>query len=225
MERELPQLAILDRSYDAVLAVGVHDQTPSNNSARAGLLAHTWLPGWRWSVNGEEVSEALLNAYTMGEMGIPLIFASGDDVIADGLMSFYSKRDLPITTVTVKKALGLQSAAIPALEASYADVASGVASAVRRFVRARPGPLLPPSPVDLRIWPGDCDRGRIASIPNQETSGEGWIRVRAQSFAAAIRTGAEILNTFYPDALRVMEEQARQLKYSYLQRRVLGGAP
>ncbi|MEZ4587102.1 MAG: M55 family metallopeptidase [Gemmatimonadales bacterium] len=68
--------------YDAVAVVGMHAKTFSN-----GFLAHTVGLGTDLILNGRSVTETELIAFSFGRVGVPVVFASGDDVLRENLES------------------------------------------------------------------------------------------------------------------------------------------
>ena len=67
----------LDNSYDAAIFIGYHARA----GTAKGFLAHTGSGAVKglW-LNGQEVGEGGLNTYFSGEMNVPVILASGDDI-------------------------------------------------------------------------------------------------------------------------------------------------
>ena len=89
----------LDKSFTAVLMVGYH--SPSGEGGNP--LSHT-LTGWlaELRVNGQRVSEFLLNAYIAGLVNVPVVFVSGDKGLCDEVQIFNPS----IVTVPVKEGIG-----------------------------------------------------------------------------------------------------------------------
>tara|TARA_B100001123_G_scaffold96859_1_gene111565 strand:- start:11525 stop:12655 length:1131 start_codon:yes stop_codon:yes gene_type:complete len=89
-------------TFDAVAVVGMHAKTGSN-----GFASHTYTLGIELLLNGHSVTETEIVALSWGRVGVPVIFASGDDKLASDLAT------MPwIRYVTVKKATSA-STAIP----------------------------------------------------------------------------------------------------------------
>lgn len=93
---------------DAVAVVGMHAKTGSG-----GFASHTFTLGIDLLINGRSITETELVALSWGRVGVPVIFASGDDRLAADLES------MPwIEFVTVKEATAADSARLrPAAEA------------------------------------------------------------------------------------------------------------
>lgn len=89
------------RQWDALVWVGQHA-----GSGTGGFLPHTAFYGFTRLVNGRPISESEMQAYFFGEYGIPMIFASGDDVLGASL-----RKTMPwIEYVQVKRAVSVSSA-------------------------------------------------------------------------------------------------------------------
>jgi D-amino peptidase len=94
----------LDASFDAALLVGIHASTTSMR----GVRAHTFSSAnfTRIALNGEPVSESEFNAAFAGSLGVPVVFAAGDDAALAEV-----KRRLPhIGTVETKQSLSFHAA-------------------------------------------------------------------------------------------------------------------
>lgn len=136
-------VAGLDVTFNAALLIGYH--------ARAGLhpgvLDHT-----SWSqtvsevrVNGRAVGEAELNGAYAGELGVPLVLVSGDDVLAADLAVSMPQ----VKAHVAKKALGR----FQADSAHPSVVCAGLREAARGAVQAAPGiaPYVAARPVTLEL--------------------------------------------------------------------------
>jgi D-amino peptidase len=86
------------RPWDAAVFVGMHA-----GSGSGGFLPHTTVYGFTRLVNGRPISESEQIAYQLGEYGIPVIFDSGDDVLAASI-----RQSLPwVEYVQVKRTLSV----------------------------------------------------------------------------------------------------------------------
>jgi D-amino peptidase len=95
----------LDDSFDAVLMVGYHSAAALQTSP----LAHTLTDKYSSiKVNGKPASEFLINAYTAGLVGIPVVFVSGDKGICDEALAFNER----IWTVSVQEGIGSSTVSI-----------------------------------------------------------------------------------------------------------------
>ena len=87
-------------AFDAVAVVGMHAKTGSR-----GFASHTYTLGIEVLLNGQSVTETEIVALSWGRVGVPVIFASGDDRLAADLAT------MPwIRYVTVKEATSASTA-------------------------------------------------------------------------------------------------------------------
>ena len=87
-------------AFDAIAVVGMHAKTGSR-----GFASHTYTLGIEILLNGQSVTETEIVALSWGRVGVPVIFASGDDRLAADLAT------MPwIRYVTVKEATSASTA-------------------------------------------------------------------------------------------------------------------
>src|SRR5437660_8974106 len=97
-------MAGLDASFDGALFVGYHASTTNTHGVRAHTFSSAHFT--RVALNGNAVTEGEFNAAFAGELGVPVIFASGDDAAIEELRSRLGS----IETVETKKNLRFHSA-------------------------------------------------------------------------------------------------------------------
>jgi D-amino peptidase len=140
--RRLGMLEGLDASCAGVMFVGYHARAQA-----AGVLAHTinssafarvWL-------DGHELGEAGIYAALAGEMGVPVILASGDDAFADETQPLLADCRFVVT----KEARGRHSALSLAPLAACAAIESAARQAVENATQARAWRL--PLPLCVRV--------------------------------------------------------------------------
>lgn len=116
-------MAGLDGSFDAALMIGYHSRAGSDASPMAHTISGrvTYL-----KINGLYASEFVINAYTAGWLGVPVVFISGDGGVCRDAEAF-----LPgITTVAVMEGTGEATASMhPAL--AVERIRSGVETALK----------------------------------------------------------------------------------------------
>ena len=89
----------LDETFQAAAFIGYHSRAGSNTSP----LAHSMSGAiTRITINGSDVSEFLINAYTASLYNVPVIFVSGDK----GLCAEVSGVNPAIATMAVKEGIG-----------------------------------------------------------------------------------------------------------------------
>ncbi|HSC44222.1 MAG TPA: M55 family metallopeptidase [Candidatus Acidoferrum sp.] len=136
-------MAGLDPSFQAAIFVGYHASTTNPH----GVRAHTFSSAHFASValNGKPVTEGEFNAAYAGALGVPVIFAAGDDAFLEEL----SARLGALETVETKKALGFHSAKTLTPEASCEKISRGVRTAIGRLHDFKPYLIKTPVTLDL----------------------------------------------------------------------------
>jgi D-amino peptidase len=97
-------MAGLDASFDAAIFIGYHASTSNSQGVRAHTVSSAHFT--RLALNGTAVTEAEFNAAYAGDLNVPIVFASGDDVAVKEIVGRLGALD----TVVTKKALGFHSA-------------------------------------------------------------------------------------------------------------------
>src|SRR5215470_3634295 len=136
-------MAGLDPSFDAALFIGYHASTTNMQGVRAHTFSSAHLT--RVSLNGNAVTEGEFNAAYAGALGVPVIFASGDDAAVAELRSRLGN----IEVVETKKTLGFHSAETITPAASCDRIAAGVKAALGRMREFKP--YLLKTPVQLEV--------------------------------------------------------------------------
>lgn len=136
-------MAGLDSSFDAALFIGYHASTTNMRGVRAHTFSSAHLT--RVSLNGNAVTEGEFNAAYAGGLGVPVIFASGDDAAMEELKSRLGN----IEAAETKKNLSFHSAETLTPEASCEKIGTGVKAALARLHDFKP--YLIKTPVTLEI--------------------------------------------------------------------------
>ncbi|MGH7445381.1 MAG: M55 family metallopeptidase, partial [Longimicrobiales bacterium] len=131
------------RAYDAVAVVGMHAKTGSG-----GFASHTYTLGIEFRMNGRSITETELVAYSFGRAGVPVIFASGDDRLAEDL------RTMPwIEYATVKTATSASTAEPRPLDEARAELRAKAQRAVERLPEMQVVTLATPVEAALHAVP------------------------------------------------------------------------
>lgn len=136
-------MAGLDASFDAALFVGYHASTTNPHGVRAHTFSSAHFA--KVSLNGNAVTEGEFNAAYAGALGVPVIFASGDDVAMAELKSRLGN----LETVETKKALGFHSAETLTPEAAAGRIYARVKDAFARLHDFKP--YVVKAPITLEI--------------------------------------------------------------------------
>lgn len=130
-------------TFDAVVVVGMHAKSGSG-----GFAAHALTTGAQIFINGHSITETELVGLLQGQVGVPVIFASGDDRLAENL------RTMPwLQYVTTKKATGVSSAELYPVEKVHAEMRIKARVAVQQLASARVMTLHTPVTVAVRAVP------------------------------------------------------------------------
>ncbi len=128
-------------AYDGVAVVGMHAKTGSG-----GFASHTYTLGIGIVVNGQEITETELVGMSWGRVGVPVIFGSGDDRLAADLAT------MPwIEFVTVKTAMGADSAALRPVDEARADLTARAQQAVENLIGGKTMSMRAPAPLRFGI--------------------------------------------------------------------------
>jgi D-amino peptidase len=136
-------MAGVDASFDAALFIGYHASTTNPRGVRAHTFSSAHFT--RVALNGNAVTEGEFNAAFAGALGVPVIFASGDDAAVEELKSRLGS----IETAETKKSLSFHSAETLTPEASCERIAAGVKWALERLHDFKPYTVR--TPVTLEI--------------------------------------------------------------------------
>lgn len=125
---------VADGAYDGVAVVGMHAKTGSG-----GFASHTFTLGIGLVINGQSITETELVGLSWGRAGVPVIFGSGDDRLAADLAT------MPwLEFVTVKTAVGADSAVPRPVAEARADLTAGARRAVENLRAGRTMAMRPP---------------------------------------------------------------------------------
>lgn len=142
-------------TYDAIAVVGMHAKTGSG-----GFASHTFTLGIDFILNGMPLTETEVVAYSWGRVGVPVIFASGDDRLAADLAG-----PMPwVEYVTVKRATSASSANPRPVEEARAELTSTAERAMRNHRGARAMRLTEPVEATLHAVP-PVDLSSLARVP------------------------------------------------------------
>lgn len=131
--------------YDAVVAVAMHAKSGSR-----GFASHTYTLGIELLLNDRPITETELIGYSWGRVGVPVIFASGDDRLAADLAT------MPwIEFVTVKRATSASTVELRPVTEARADLRAGARRAIEKYRagQTKVMTLAPPIHASVRVTP------------------------------------------------------------------------
>jgi D-amino peptidase len=136
-------MAGVDASYGAALFIGYHASTTNPR----GVRAHTFSSAdfTRVALNGVPVTEAEFNAAYAGALGVPVVFASGDDAAIAEITARLGEME----TVITKKSLGFHSAETLTPAASCDAIYKGALAAIQHRDRRHAYVLKTPITLDI----------------------------------------------------------------------------
>ena len=162
-------------TYDAIVAVGMHAKTGSR-----GFASHTYTLGIDLWMNGRSITETELVAYSWGRAGVPVIFVSGDDRLADDL------KTMPwIQYVVTKKATSANTVELRNVDSVRAEMKAKAAEAVRQLANAKVTRVSEPVRAEIRVVP-PARLSMLRGVPGVALSPEGnAVSFEAKDFGAA----------------------------------------
>ena len=159
----------LNPMVDAIMIVGAHA-----NAGAPGVISHSYAFD-SFSVNGTVLNEAGIAAFIGGEMGVPMILASGDDVLTAETITMLG----PIETVTTKTAFSRSAAAGKSFPQVHSELKAASTSAVRKAKAGQYKPLVLEKPYNVKF----CLRRNYAE--------DEWVRTTIGKFDGVSAEGAQ----------------------------------
>ncbi|NLW06538.1 MAG: M55 family metallopeptidase [Clostridia bacterium] len=151
--KRLGMMEAIDSGFEVACLLGYHARAGSQ-----GVLAHTCSEVvHRLKVNGQEMGELGLNALLAGYFGVPVVFVSGDQVVAAEARELLTD----IEIVIIKQARNYHAARSLSPKLARAKIRQGITKALaKKGVK----PLAPPSPVSITIEFNSPARAAAAAI-------------------------------------------------------------
>jgi len=178
--RYLGMMGGLEEACDAICLVGYH----ARSQAR-GILAHT-INSFAYArvfINGVELGEAGLYGALAGELGVPVIMASGDDVFIEETRPLFPGARWVQTKVAHGQGSGVSLSPAAARQA----IAAAVRDAVREAGQAVPLRIEPP--IECRLQTQSTALADLFCMwPTLERVDGVTLRFTVESMQAAIRT-------------------------------------
>ena len=138
-------MAGLDSSFAAAIFIGYHASTSNPQGVRAHTVSSAHFT--RLAINGTAVTEAEFNAAYAGDLNVPIVFASGDDVAVKEITGRLGQ----LETVVTKRSLGFHSAESLTPAAACDLIYQGVLTAVNHRQARAPYKITHPVTLDLSM--------------------------------------------------------------------------
>ena len=183
--RYLGMMGGLEEACDAVFMIGYHSRSQGR-----GILAHTInsFAFARVVINGMELGEAGLYGALAGELGVPVILGTGDDVFIEETRDTFPGAEW----VQTKVAHGQGSGITLSPAASRRAIAAAAESVVRNFKRGGDKKAVPfriPAPIECRLQTQSSALADLFCMwPTLERVDGVTLRFTTDSMQSAIRT-------------------------------------
>ena len=187
--------------YDAVAVVCMHAKT-----GNTGFMAHTYSGGCDWIINGKSITETEIIAYSWGRYGIPVIFASGDDILK-GQLEYMDWMEY----VTVKKAINWLDAELFPLDEVHAEMREKGKRAVENLPNAKYVAFTEPLTAALRTqFP--ADHSILEGVPGIDYKDK-TVTFQAQTYREAYEGIEELIQVAGAGRMNLMREYLAQSEY------------
>lgn len=124
-----PYIDILDSSYTAIVAVGMHARART-----PGFMAHTVTLEPFYKVNGRPITECEIIAISAARYGIPVVMVAGDDVLEKQIHEAFPGAEYAV----VKRARGRADAELIPQPAVQAAIEKAAKAAMEKLSTFRP---------------------------------------------------------------------------------------
>lgn len=184
--RYLGMMGGLEEGCDAVFMVGYHGRSQSR-----GILAHTInsFAFARVQLNGVELGEAGLYGALAGELGAPVLMASGDNVFVDETRPLFPHAQWVETKVAHGQGSGVSLSLADSRQAIARAAEEAVRAAISRNGHERPAPFRIPGPIECRLQTQSTALADLFCMwPTLERVDGVTLRFTVDTVQAAIRT-------------------------------------
>ncbi len=195
-----PYVDLVERdAYDALAVVGMHAKTGSR-----GFASHTFTLGMDIILNGRSITETELIGYSWGRVGVPVIFGSGDDRLAQDLET------MPwIEFVTVKTATSASSAETRPVKEVHQEMREAARRALTERDQAKVMGLTRPIRAALRAVP-PASLELLEGVPGIEYQ-EDRVAFNANDFGEAYDGLVGLIGVAAAPYHRLLEETVESL--------------
>lgn len=189
-----------DRTYKAIVCIGMHARAET-----PGFLAHTFTIEPSWRVNGLDITETEIVAHSGARFGLPVIMASGDDVLRKQLDERLPQLEFGL----VKRAKGRADADLLPLNEAHANIENAAKRAVEKLAQFKPYPVTREYKWEMSFQtPGQTDRA--ANYPGLARVGPNTLGYTSPDFVSGYNTATKLISLATADRLTMLMEVVRQ---------------
>ncbi len=168
--------------YDAIAVVAMHAKTGS-----VGFASHTFTIGMEVILNGMSITETETIGYSWGRVGVPVIFASGDDKLGKDLET------MPwIEYVTTKEATSASTAVLRPVDEVRRELQQAAKRAMENLDEAKAMRVTEPVTTTLRVVPPST-LTMLRGVPGLDYT-DNQVTFEAADYAAAIEGAQALMN-------------------------------
>jgi D-amino peptidase len=165
-----------DKTIAAAVFVGFHAMAETKD----GFLRHTITLDPRIKINGKPVGETTISAYTLGEYGIPVIMATGDQALVREASAFLPE----IETVKVKTSFDCKTTECLPLSRTSKLIEIAAKRALSRIDEFKPTRII--KPVRLKVSFAKKEQAELCeTIPRAKRNTENTISYTAEDWNEA----------------------------------------
>jgi D-amino peptidase len=187
-------------AYQAIVCIGMHARAET-----PGFLAHTFTIEPSWRVNGLDITETEIVAHSGARFGIPVIMASGDDVLQQQL----AERLPQLEFALVKRARGRADADLLPLAEAHANIENAAKRAVRKLAQFRPYPVAREYRWEMSFQtPAQTDRA--ANYPGLTRVGPRTLGYTSPDFVTGYDIATRLISMATADRLSMLMEVVRK---------------
>jgi D-amino peptidase len=187
--------------YDAIAVVAMHAKTGD-----VGFLAHTYSGGCDWIINDKSINETEIIAYAWGMDSVPVIFASGDDILK-GQLEYMDWMEY----VTVKKAINSTDAELFPLDEVHAEMRDKAKKAVEKLEGAKYVVFSEPLIAALRTQL-PADHSILDGVPGIDYQ-DNTVTFHAQTYRDAYEGIEELIRVAGAGRMNLLREYLAQSEY------------
>lgn len=168
----------LDDTFDACFMIGYHSAAGSDGNPLSHTMSSSKL--FEITINGQRMSECMINSMIASYYGVPLIFLAGDKALCEGM-----QETIPgLRAVATNAGVGAASYSLHPEDAAEAIKRGAKAALAEEF----PAPLAIPDSIDFRITYKDHHLCYKKSFyPGMERVDERTLRLSTDNFYEVMR--------------------------------------